>query len=96
MSPLPLSHNDVITKNFSAIYGKEKSGGNLLRIHSHEIILQTFSVEIPSWMGFSRPQLTAVPGLFGWESLDGWDFLGHNLLLSQASFGGNPLMDGIF
>jgi hypothetical protein len=55
-----------------------------------------FSVEIPSWMGFSRPQLTAVPGLFGWESLNGWDFLGHNLLLSQASFGGNPLMDGIF
>jgi hypothetical protein len=93
---LPLSHNDVITKNFSEIYGKEKSGGNLLRIHSHEIILQTFSVEIPSWMGFSRPQLTAVPGLFGWESLDGWDFLGHNLLLSQASFGGNLLMDGIF
>jgi hypothetical protein len=45
-----------------------------------------FSVEIPSWMGFSRPQLTAVPGLFGWESLNGWDFLGHNLLLSEASF----------
>jgi hypothetical protein len=43
-----------------------------------------------------RPQLTAVPGLFGWESLNGWDFLGHNLLLSRASFGGNPLMDGIF
>jgi hypothetical protein len=29
-------------------------------------------------------------------SLCGWDLLGHNLLLSQASFGGNPLMDGIF
>jgi hypothetical protein len=55
-----------------------------------------FSVEIPSWMGFSRPQLTAVPGLFRWESLNGWDFIGHNLLLFQASFGGNPLMDGIF
>jgi hypothetical protein len=55
-----------------------------------------FSVEIPSWMGLSGPQLAAVPGLFGWESLNGWDFLGHNLLLSQASFGGNPLMDGIF
>jgi hypothetical protein len=38
----PLSHNDVITKNFSAIYGKEKSGGNFLRIHSLEIILQIF------------------------------------------------------
>jgi hypothetical protein len=36
-------------------------------------------------MGFSRPQLVAVSGLFGWESLSGWDFLGHNLLLSQAS-----------
>jgi hypothetical protein len=39
MSPLPLSHNDVIMKNVSAIYGKEKSGGNLLRIHSLEIIM---------------------------------------------------------
>jgi hypothetical protein len=55
-----------------------------------------FSMEISSCMGLSGPQLTAVPGLFGWESLNGWDFLGHNLLLSQASFGGNPLMDGIF
>jgi hypothetical protein len=36
-------------------------------------------------MGFSRPQLVAVSDLFRWESLDGWDFLGHNLLLSQAS-----------
>jgi hypothetical protein len=53
-------------------------------------------VEIPSWKGLSGPQLAAVPGLFGWESLDGRDFLGHNLLLSQASFGENPLMDGIF
>jgi hypothetical protein len=55
-----------------------------------------FSVEIPSWVGLSGPQLVAVPGLFGWESLNGWDFLGHNLLLSQASLGGNPSMDGIF
>jgi hypothetical protein len=37
-------------------------------------------------MGFSRPQLVVVSGLFQWESLDGWDFLGHNLLLSRASF----------
>jgi hypothetical protein len=37
-------------------------------------------------MGFSRPQLVVVSGLFRWESLNGWDFLGHNLLLSQASF----------
>jgi hypothetical protein len=42
-------------------------------------------------MGFSRPQLVVVSGLFGWESLSGWDFLGHNLLLSQASF----FLDGI-
>jgi hypothetical protein len=41
-SPLPLSHNDVITKNFSAFYAKEKSGGNPLRIHFLEIILPTF------------------------------------------------------
>jgi hypothetical protein len=52
MSPLLLSYNDVITKNFSAIYAKEKSVGNPLRIHFLEIIMQTFSVEIPSWMGF--------------------------------------------
>jgi hypothetical protein len=45
--------------------------------------------------GFSRPQLVVVSGLFGWESLSGWDFLGHNLL-SQASLGGNPSVDGIF
>jgi hypothetical protein len=37
-------------------------------------------------MGFSRTQLVVVSGLFRWESLNGWDFLGHNLLLSQASF----------
>jgi hypothetical protein len=43
-------------------------------------------VGIPQWMGFSRPQLVVVSGLFGWGSLNGWDFLGHNLLLSQASF----------
>jgi hypothetical protein len=42
-------------------------------------------VGIPWWMGFSRPQLVVVSGLFRWESLNGWDFLGHNLL-SQASF----------
>jgi hypothetical protein len=42
-------------------------------------------VGIPQWMGFSRPQLVVVSGLFGWESLSGWDFLGHNLLLSRAS-----------
>jgi hypothetical protein len=37
-------------------------------------------------MGFSSPQLVVVSGLFRWESHDGWDFLGHNLLLSQVSF----------
>jgi hypothetical protein len=51
-SPLLLSYNDVITKNFSAIYSKEKSLGNLPRIHFLKIIMQTFSVKIPSWMGF--------------------------------------------
>jgi hypothetical protein len=56
----------------------------------------SFSVGIPSWVGLSGPQLAAVSGLFGWESLNGWDFLGHNLLLSQASLGGNPSVDGIF
>jgi hypothetical protein len=52
MSPLLFSYNDVITKNFSAVYAKEKSAGNPLRIHFLEIILHTFSVEIPLWMGF--------------------------------------------
>jgi hypothetical protein len=52
MSPLLFSYNDVITKNFSAIYAKEKFVGNPLRIHFLEIIMHTFSVEIPSWMGF--------------------------------------------
>jgi hypothetical protein len=44
---LPLSYNDVITKNFSAIYAKVKSGGNPLRIHFLEITLQTFFGENP-------------------------------------------------
>jgi hypothetical protein len=104
---LPLSHNDVITKNFSAIYGKKN-----LEATSYAFTLSKSSCR------FSRPHLTAVPGFFGWESLngwdltrsqlvvasglfrweslDGWDFLSHNLLLFQTSFGGNPLMDGIF
>jgi hypothetical protein len=73
-----------MTKNFSA-FTFSKSTCRLF-----------FSVEIPSWMGLSGPQLAAVPGFFGWESLNGWDFLGHNLLLSQASLGGDPSMDGIF
>jgi hypothetical protein len=41
-SLLSPSHNDVITKNFSAFYAKEKSGGNPLGIHFLEIILPTF------------------------------------------------------
>jgi hypothetical protein len=36
-------------------------------------------------MGFCRPQLVVVSSLFRWESLNGWNFLGHNLLLFQAS-----------
>jgi hypothetical protein len=63
---------------------------------SKSTCLLFFSMEIPSWMGLSRPQLAAVPGLFGWESLNGWDFLGHSSLLFRASLGGNPSMDGIF
>jgi hypothetical protein len=31
-----------------------------------------------------------------WESLDGWDFLGHNLLLSQASLVGIPRWMGFW
>jgi hypothetical protein len=45
---------------------------------------------IPSWMGFCRPQLVVVSGLFdGNPSMDGI-FLGHNLLLSQAFSVGIP------
>jgi hypothetical protein len=64
--------------------------------HSSLLFRTSFWVGIPQWVGFSRPQLVVVSGLFGWESLSGWDFLGHNLLLSQASLGGNPSVDGIF
>jgi hypothetical protein len=51
-SPLLFYYNNVITKNFSAICAKEKSVNNSLHIHLIEIIMQTFLVEIPSWMGF--------------------------------------------
>jgi hypothetical protein len=61
---LLFSYNDVITKNFSAVYAKEKSAGNPLRIHFLEIIMHTFWWK--SLYGWdSRPQLTAVSGLFG-------------------------------
>jgi hypothetical protein len=50
-SPLLFSYNDIVTKNFSATYVKEKYVGNPLHIHLIEIIMQTFSVGIPSWMG---------------------------------------------
>jgi hypothetical protein len=81
-APCPFN---VITKNFFGVYFLEVN-----------LSAFSFSVEIPSWVGLSGPQLAAIPGLFGWESLDGWDCLGHNLLLSQASLGGNLLVDGIF
>jgi hypothetical protein len=42
MSPLALSYNDVITKNFSAIYAKEKFGGNPVCIYFLKITLQAF------------------------------------------------------
>jgi hypothetical protein len=38
-SRLLLFYNDIITKNFSAIYAKEKSVGNPLLIHFLEIIM---------------------------------------------------------
>jgi hypothetical protein len=106
-SPLLFSCDDVITKNFSAFCAREKSTFTF----SKSTCQLFFSVEIPSWMGlsgpqlaavpglwvgipqwmgFSRPQLVVVSGLFWWESLDGWDFLGHNLLLSQTSLVGIP------
>jgi hypothetical protein len=105
-SPLPFPCDDVITKTFSA-FTFSKSTYRLFLFGGNPFVGGTFWaiarccsrplwVGIPSWMGFSRPQLVVVSGLFGWESLRGWDFLGHNLLLSQASLGGNPFMDGIF
>jgi hypothetical protein len=95
-APCPFLTTMLSRKTFRHFYVKEKFGGNPFAFAFSKSSCRLFSVGIPSWMGFSRPQLTAVPGLFGWESLNGWDFLGHNLLLSQAFFGGNPLMDGIF
>jgi hypothetical protein len=35
---------------------------------------------------FSRPQLTAVPGLFGWESLNGWDLTRSQLVVASGLF----------
>jgi hypothetical protein len=82
-------------KKISAIYAKEKSGGNPLRIHFLEIILQTF-FWWKSPLGWdSRPQLTAVSSLFSGNPFVG-GIWGHNLLLSPAFFGGNPFVDGIF
>jgi hypothetical protein len=50
--PLGLFLQRCYHENFSGIYAKEKSVGNPLRIHFLEIIMRTFLVEIPSWMGF--------------------------------------------
>jgi hypothetical protein len=72
---LPLSYNDVITKNLSAIYAKEKSGGNPLRIHFLEIILQTFFGENPLMDGIlshnlllSRAFSVGIPSWVGFEA----------------------------
>jgi hypothetical protein len=79
----PLTHS--LSRNHPAnVFGGNPFVDGIL---GHSLLLfQAFLVGIPSWVGFSRPQLVVVSGLFRWESLSGWDFLGHNLLLSQASF----------
>jgi hypothetical protein len=54
-------------------------------ILGHSLLLsRAFLVGIPSWVGFEATTCCLLP--FRWESLSGWDFLGHNLSLSQASF----------
>jgi hypothetical protein len=82
--PLLFYYNNVTTKNFSAICAKEKSVGNSLHIHLIEIVMQTFRWKsLRGWD--SRPQLIVVSGLFGGNPFVG-GILGHNLLLSRASF----------
>jgi hypothetical protein len=72
---LPLSYNDVITKNFSAIYAKEKFGGNPLRIHFLKIILPTFFGGNPLGDGIlghslllSRAFSVGIPSWMGFEA----------------------------
>jgi hypothetical protein len=74
-SPLPLSYNDVITKNFSAIYAKEKFGGNPLCIQFLEIILPTFFGGNPLVDGIlghslllSRAFSVGIPSWMGFEA----------------------------
>jgi hypothetical protein len=53
-------------------------------ILGHSLLLsRAFLVGIPSWVGFEATTCCCLRP-FWWESLRGWDFLGHNLLLSQA------------
>jgi hypothetical protein len=51
-------------KNFLAFYVKKNLEATPFAFTFSKSSFLLFSVEIPSWMGFSRPQLIAVPGLF--------------------------------
>jgi hypothetical protein len=58
--------------------------------------MQTFWWESLRGWDFSRPQLVVVSGLFGGNPFVDGIFLGHNLLLSQASLVGIPSWMGFF
>jgi hypothetical protein len=97
LAPVDIATFSCFNQGFSTIFGMsplpfQRYHERLFRrlLSRNQLADIFFSVGIPSWVGLSGPQLVAVPSLFGWE------FLGHNLLLSQASLGGNPSVDGIF
>jgi hypothetical protein len=77
--PLALLSGHFCRKKVSSICVKEKILNSATRIHLtaiaityhvgnsgyNSLLSRAFSVGIPSWMGFFRPQLIVVSGLFG-------------------------------
>jgi hypothetical protein len=101
--PLALLSQRFYREKLSAICIKEKFFKQCctysLDRNRHEnsgynpLLPQTFSVEIPSWMGFWATTCCCL-GPFWWESLRGWDFRPQLVVVSDL-FGGNPFVDGI-
>jgi hypothetical protein len=84
----------MMFKLLSTILPKYKPTDNPLGIHFLEIFVQIFGGN-PFVDGIYWATTCCCLRPLWWESLDGWDFLGHKLLVVSGLFGGNPLMDGI-
>jgi hypothetical protein len=92
--PLAFLSRRFYREKLSAICVKEKNFKQCctysLDRNRHEnsgynpLLPQTFSVEIPSWMGFGATTCCCL-GPFWWESLRGWDFRPQLIVVSGLS-----------